>query len=45
MTNNQAAKEKKKLDILAVKLSVVGDELRFAKQDLALMTGATLLGG
>lgn len=44
VTNNQAAKEKKKLDILAVKLSVVGDELRFAKQDLALMTGATLLG-
>jgi chaperonin GroEL len=45
VTNHQTPEEQKKLDILAVKLSSVGDELRFAKSDLVLMTGATLLGG
>jgi len=44
VANHQAEKEKKKLDILAVKPSVVGDERRWAWADLGVMTGATLLG-
>jgi chaperonin GroEL len=44
VTNHQAPKEKKKLDILALKLTAVGDPLKWAKSDLALLTGATQLG-
>jgi chaperonin GroEL len=44
VTNNQAPKDKKKLSILAVKLKPVGQELKWAMTDLALLTGATLLG-
>jgi chaperonin GroEL len=44
VTNNQAPKEKKKLSILAVKLKPVGQELKWAMTDLALLTGATVLG-
>lgn len=44
VANNQAKKEKKKLDILGVKPSVVGDERRWAWTDLAVLTGATVLG-
>ena len=44
VTNHTADKEKKKLDILAVKLSEIGDALKLAKTDLALMTGATIFG-
>lgn len=44
VANHQAKKEKKKLDILAVKPSVVGDERRWAWSDLSVLTGATLLG-
>ena len=42
--NQQAPAEKKKLSTLAVKLKPVGDELRWAFADLALLTGATILG-
>ncbi len=44
VTNQQAPPEQKKLSTLAVKLKVVGDELRWAMADLALLTGATVLG-
>lgn len=44
VTNNQQPKEKKKLSILAVKLKPVGQELRWAMSDLALITGGTVLG-
>jgi len=44
VTNQQAPPEQKKLSTLAVKLKVVGDELRWAMADLALLTGATILG-
>ena len=44
VTNQQAPAEKKKLSTLAVKLKPVGDELRWAMADLALLTGATVLG-
>jgi chaperonin GroEL len=44
VTNNQQPKEKKKLSILAVKLKPVGQELKWAMTDLALLTGGTLLG-
>lgn len=44
VTNQQAPAEKKKLSTLAVKLKPVGDELRWAYADLALLTGATILG-
>lgn len=43
VTNQQAPAEKKKLSTLAVKLKPVGDELRWAYADLALLTGATIL--
>lgn len=43
VTNQQASAEKKKLSTLAVKLKPVGDELRWAYADLALLTGATIL--
>lgn len=44
VANQQAPAEKKKLSTLAVKLKPVGDELRWAYADLALLTGATILG-
>jgi chaperonin GroEL len=44
VTNNQQPKEKKKLSILAVKLKPVGQELKWAMTDLALLTGGTVLG-
>lgn len=44
VANQQAPEEEKKLSSLAVKLKVVGDEFRWALSDLALLTGATILG-
>ena len=44
VANHRAKKEQKKLDITAVKLSVIGDELRWGWEDLATLTGATVLG-
>ncbi len=44
VSNQQAPEEKKKLALLAVKLKPVGDELRWAMSDLALLSGATVLG-
>lgn len=44
VANQQAPAEKKKLSILAVKLKVIGQELKWALTDLALLTGATVLG-
>jgi len=43
VANQQAPAEKKKLSTLAVKIKPVGDELRWAYADLALLTGATIL--
>lgn len=40
---NQNA-EKKKLSVLAAKIKPVGEERRYALDDLALLTGATVLG-
>ncbi len=42
--NQQAPKDQKKLDLLAVKLTAVGDDARWTRSDLALLTGATVLG-
>lgn len=36
--------EKKKLNILAAKIKPVGEERRYALEDMALLTGATVLG-
>lgn len=44
VSNHQLDKEKKKLDILSVKMSEIGDEMRWAWSDLAILTGATVLG-
>ena len=44
VTNNQAPEDKKKLSIVAVKLKAVGQEARWAMTDLALLSGATILG-
>ena len=44
VANQQAPADKRKLQLLAAKLTSVGDELRTSRDDLALMTGATLLG-
>lgn len=44
VTNQQLPEDKKKLSLLAVKLKPVGDELRWALADLALLTGAVVLG-
>ncbi|MEM7130447.1 MAG: TCP-1/cpn60 chaperonin family protein [Chloroflexota bacterium] len=44
VSNHQLDKEKKKLDILSVKLSEIGDEMRWGWMDLATLTGATILG-
>lgn len=44
VSNHQLKKEKKKLDVLSVKLSEIGDEMRWSWADLATMTGATILG-
>lgn len=43
MVHNQTA-EKKKLSIVGVKLKEIGDPRRMAFQDLATLTGATILG-
>jgi len=42
ISNHQA--EKKKLNILAAKIKPVGEERRNALEDMALLTGATVLG-
>lgn len=44
VANQMQPAEKRKVTILAVKLRAVGDERRFALQDLAAMTGAAVLG-
>jgi chaperonin GroEL len=44
VTNHMQPADKRKLIILAVKPKAVGDERRFALQDLAAMTGAAVLG-
>lgn len=44
VSNHQAPKEKKKLDLLAVKLKFIGEERSIGLTDLQLFTGATLLG-
>ncbi len=44
VTNQQAPEDKKKLSTLAVKLKVIGQEFKWALTDLALLTGATVLG-
>ena len=44
VTNNQAPEDKKKLSIVAVKLKAVGQEAKWAMTDLALLSGATILG-
>ena len=45
VANQQREKKEKQLDILAVKLNAIGDQRAWAWQDLALLTGATVLGG
>ncbi len=42
--SHQLDKEKKKLDILCVKLSEIGDEARWAWSDLETLTGASVIG-
>jgi chaperonin GroEL len=42
VTNQQA--EKKKLSVLAAKIKPVGEERRYALDDMGLLTGATVLG-
>lgn len=42
VTNEKA--EKKKLSVLAVKIKPVGEERRYALEDMGLLTGATVLG-
>ena len=42
--NHQMDEEKRTLHLLAAKLTAVGAELQQARTDLALMTGATVLG-
>jgi chaperonin GroEL len=44
VTNHQQPAEKRKLQISAVKLKPVGQEFKWAMTDLALLTGATVLG-
>lgn len=44
VSNHQVPKEKKKLDILCVKLSEIGDEMRWAWSDLETLTGARVIG-
>lgn len=44
VTNHRQPEDKRKLEICAVKLKPVGQELRWAMTDLATLTGATLLG-
>lgn len=44
VANHMQPADKRKLAILAVKPRAVGDERRFALQDLAAMTGASVLG-
>lgn len=45
VSNNQLPADKKKLEIAAFKLSAIGDERRWAIVDLAMLTGAQVLGG
>lgn len=42
VTNEKA--EKKKLSVLAAKIKPVGEERRYALEDMGLLTGATILG-
>lgn len=44
VSNHQLKEEEKKLDILAVKLGVIGDLMRWSWADLETMTGATIMG-
>lgn len=44
VANHMQPAEKRKVAILTVKLKAVGDERRFAMQDLSAMTGARVLG-
>ena len=44
VTNHRQPEDKRKLQICAVKLKPVGQELRWAMTDLATLTGATVLG-
>ncbi|MBW7883392.1 MAG: hypothetical protein H3C34_12280 [Caldilineaceae bacterium] len=44
VSNHTRPADKRKLAVLAVSLSATGDAVRTARQDLALLTGATLLG-
>lgn len=44
VANHMQPEDRRKLAILAVKPRAVGDERRFALQDLAAMTGAAVLG-
>lgn len=44
VANHMQPPDKRKLAILSVKPKAVGDERRFALQDLSLMTGAAILG-
>ena len=44
VANHMQPEEKRKVAVLAVTLAAVGDERRLALQDLALMTGAAVLG-
>ena len=44
VSNHQLKEEEKKLDILAVKLGVIGDLMRWSWADIETMTGATMLG-
>jgi len=44
VANHAQPEEKRKVAVLAVTLSAVGDERRLALQDLALMTGGVILG-
>jgi chaperonin GroEL len=44
VANHVQPADKRKIAVMGIKLSAGGDELRSALQDLALMTGATVLG-
>ena len=44
IANHTQPADKRKVTVLTVKLTAVGDERRFAFQDLGLMTGAAVLG-
>jgi len=44
VSNHQLKEEAKKIDILAVKLGVIGDLMRWSWTDIETITGATILG-